>query len=422
MNQPERQKRRFPRQGQSRADITSEIEHRRGDDINWNSSHNLKAAYDAGDDVTDISWDAYTKFSGDNLLYGGKLYKCLPDIMAEVVDMALELMNAPEDADGTVTTGGTESITLAVQAARNWARENRPVSGTPEIVVPINAHPAFNKAAELMDLKVVRVPTKNYRGDPQAMAKAITDNTIMIVGSAPAYPLGHVDPIESFADIARKHNLWLHVDACVGGFFLPFAVDLGYDVPAFDFKVPGVRSISADLHKYGYTARGASLCLLRDASLKRYHTFAFSSWPAGTYATPTFTGSRPAGAVVSAWTVLNYLGFDGYRERVAKILDAKEQMIAAVDSIQGLHLCGAPEAGIFGWRGDDDIDMHAVFDAMTERGWHTCVVMDPPGLQVLINQYAGEIVRPFAKDLAQVIDLVRTGRIEAEAQDRSYGT
>lgn len=227
---------------------------------------------DDGEDVARVAWAAYALFQGDNFLYGNLLYPSLPAMADEVVGMALELLNAPEAASGTITTGGTESIILAVKTARDQARAVRPMSGLPEIVAARTCHPAFNKAAEMLGLRVVRLPTGgDLRADPAAMAAAITPNTIMIVGSAPAYPIGGVDDVAALAALARAHGLWLHVDACVGGFFLPFARDLGEPVPDFDFSVPSVASISVDLHKYGYTSRGASPLLLRDGAVPGFH-------------------------------------------------------------------------------------------------------------------------------------------------------
>lgn len=404
--------------------IATELQERRdgSGDLAWDSLRNMKASYNAGDDVVDVAWDAYTMFKGDNLLYGASLYQSLPSMADEVINMALDLLNAPTGAGGTITTGGTESILLGVRAAYRQACQNRTFSGIPEIVVPFSAHAAFEKAASLMGLSVVRAPLKEYRADIEAMAEAINENTFMIVGSAPAYPMGHVDAIKDIAVLAQKHDLWLHVDCCVGGFFLPFAAALGNPVPDFDFSIPEVCSISVDLHKYGYTARGASLLLLQDETLSRFHNFDFNAWPTGEFNTPTLTGSRPAGAVASAWAVMNYLGYDGYLDRVEKTLQSKKQIIAAVEAVPGIRKVGNPEGGIVAFCCDDgSLDMFAVRDGITERGWQTGVIMDPPGFQVLLNYRHGEVAKELGRDLGEVAELVRQGKITTKGGDLSYG-
>lgn len=413
---------RFPQKGRDWDALAEELRERRGShgDIPWNSTRNLKAAYDAGPEVSKVGWDAYTLFSGDNLIYGTTLYPSLASIGEDVIAMALEMLNGPEGATGTITTGGTESILLAVRAALNRAMATRPVPGTPEIIMPSNAHAAFTKAAELMGITATRVPIREYRADVEAISDAVTENTIMIVGSAHAFPYGHVDEIAALGKIAEENNLWLHVDGCIGGFFLPFAVDLGHKVPAFDFSVAAVCSISADLHKYGYTPRGASLLLMRDEALKGRQGFNFEAWEAGVFNTQTIAGSRPAGAVAAAWAVMNYLGLEGYRGLAEKTLAAKAKMAGALATVDGLELCGAPEGGLLAYRGAGDLDMIAVRHGMAEQGWETSVVLDPPGFQMILNAQSGAIVEPFATDIAAVIADVRAGTLTAPDTDSTY--
>ncbi len=414
---------RLPRKGRDWEEICAELDERRrqSGDMAWDSLRNLKASYNGGGEVARIGWEAYTRFNGDNFLYGTTLYPSLPEIGSEIVGMAHELLNAPQGAGGTVTTGGTESILLAVRAAKNRAKETRALSGTAEIVVASNAHAAFTKAAELMEMRAIRVPIRNYRAHTEAIAEAITDNTVMVVGSAHAYPFGHVDDIAALSDLAEERDLWLHVDACIGGFFLPFAQDLGHDVPAFDFAVEGVNSISADLHKYGFTPRGASLLLLRDAEMTRHQGFEFADWETGRFDTPTISGSRPAGAVVAAWAVLNHLGFDGYRDLTAKTLAAKKLMMERLAGLGDIELCGTPHGGLIGYRGRGGIDMFAVRDALSERDWQTSVLTDPPGFQMILNYRSGEIVDEFANDLNAILRQAREGRLKAAGGDQSYG-
>ena len=409
--------------GKSREDVLNDLGQRRvlAADLDWHNPRNLKACYYAGDDVVQISLDAYSMFFGDNLLYSSSLFPSLPDMSSEVVGKALELLNAPAGAGGTVTSGGTESILLAVRSALHRAKTRGGVFSTPEMVLAYNAHPAFDKAANMMGIKTIRTPLLAHRADPDAMADAMTENTIMLVASAHAYPLGHIDPIAEISVLAESRDTWLHVDGCIGGFFLPFVEDLGYDVPNFDFRVPGVTSMSADLHKYGFTARGASLVLLRDELNSKYHQFNFCDWPTGEFNTPTLMGSRPAGAVASAWTVMNYLGRNGYRDRTEKTMASRGAMIKAVTAVEGVHLTGAHEGGMIGFHGDPDLDMFAVRDGLTARGWYTGIVMEPQGFQMLLNYRTGQIVEAFANDLAEVAEQVRKGTLTVTGADMSYG-
>jgi sphinganine-1-phosphate aldolase len=403
------------------SELVRRIQSRRRNDFSWNDLRNLKASYDAGDDVARVGWEAYSMFRGDNMIYGSSLFPSLPEMAAEVVEIGLDLLHAPQGAVGTITTGGTESIILAVKTMRGWSQRNHPVVGIPEIVLPVTGHAAFNKAADLMGLRVVRVPVKNCRGDVDALDSAVTDNTVMIVGSAPAYPMGCVDPITSLSQLAIERKLWLHVDACIGGFLLPFANDVGNCVPAFDFYVPGVMSMSADLHKYGYSARGASLLLLRSSDLAEFQMFHFGEWPSGSFNTMTIAGSRPGGAVASAWAVMKYLGREGYSSRVEKILSARQEFTAALKQVAGVRLLGEPEAGILGIGGEGNIDMIAVREALEARGWRTGVLTDPPGMNLLLNFKHGGVVSEFAEDLHGVVTAVRAGKVKRSGDQAVYG-
>ena len=309
----------FPKAGLPREDLLATMAKVREDDPKWREGRMISPVYFVSDELMDLTREAYGAFILENALYSGEHarrrkvgFATLTMFEEEVIAMALEILNAPPGAGGNTTSGGTESIILAVKAARDWAREHRRVPGTPELVIPRTAHPAFNKAAAYMDLCVNRIPQgPDFRGDVAAMDAAVTENTILMVGSAPCYPFGVIDPITELAAVAKNHGVWLHVDACVGGYQANFARQLGYPVPAHDLGVDGVWSISADLHKYGFTAKGLSTVLYRDAALKDFATFTFDDWPYGTYSTPTVGGSRTDGAQAAAWAVMKYLGEDG---------------------------------------------------------------------------------------------------------------
>ncbi|MER8608248.1 aminotransferase class V-fold PLP-dependent enzyme [Mesorhizobium sp. M1233] len=412
---------RFAETGLPETEIARLVSVQRSGDYAWNDQHNMKAAYDAGDDVFRIGRETYAAFHGDNLMYGKMLYPSLVEMSSDVVSMALEMLEAPENAGGTITSGGTESILLAVKTARDWARSTRPTKSVPEIIVGYTGHPAFNKAADLMGLKIIRLsPTPNFRVDAEAMRARITENTIMIVGSAPAYPVGCIDPIAQLAELALAHNLWLHVDACVGGFFLPFAKDIE-EIPAFDLSVKGVRSMSADLHKYGYTSRGASLVLLSDKEDEQYHRFTVD-WPTGQYMTPTIAGSRPGGPVVSAWAVMKYLGRFGYRYRVQKIIEARRAIVAAVNDLPEVCILGKPQAGIIGIGGTEGTDMRAVRQGLMDRDWRFGPLEHPVGINILLNYKHGDSVEGFIGDLKSAIHDAKSGNSPTDFVEDSYGS
>lgn len=412
---------RFAEHGRSQAGIRALLDDQRRRDMVWNNPRNLKAAYYAGDDVFRLARDTYSEFHGDNLLYGKALYPSLVQMSSDVVGMALELLGADSDACGTVTSGGTESIILAVRAVKNWAQAERHTKSVPEILMSHTGHPAFNKAAELLGLKVVRVRSNSeFRADIEALRQRVTENTIMIVGSAPAYPMGCVDPISDLAQIATEKRLWLHVDACVGGFFLPFAKEFD-DVPAFDFSVKGVKSISADLHKYGYTSRGASLLLMADKSFEQYQRFFFNAWPVGEFVTMTIAGSRPGGAVASAWAVMNFLGREGYRERVSRIIEARRALVSEIECLEELRILGRPYAGILGIGGADGTNMGAVRQGMMDKGWQFGSLVDPLGMNFLFNYTHGAIIRELADDLKQSVADAKSGRISGTFKENTYG-
>ena len=317
--------------GMSASEVEALLAAARSGDARWNDRRNLRASYFAGDDVVAVAASAFASYFGANALYGALAYPSLPRLEAEVVEILLQLFQAPNGAIGSVTSGGTESIFMAVKTARDWARARRPEIRHPNFVVPRTAHAAFSKAADLLGIEVKRMTrSPKFRADLEAMAAAIDDRTIMLVGSAPPYAYGVVDPIAEIAALAEQHGLWMHVDACVGGMVLPFVRDLGRRVPAFDFAVPAVKSLSVDLHKYGYAFHGCSALLLREAGLAEYQRYHFDQWPVGAYTTTNLVGSRSGGPVASAWAVMKYLGAAGYRERVARMLEAKDRLIEGI--------------------------------------------------------------------------------------------
>jgi sphinganine-1-phosphate aldolase len=383
-------------------------------DVDWRNGRIGVYIHYAGDDVLEVAKKAYLKYFSENGL-GPKAFPSLARFEAEVIAMSLGLLGGGPDAAGAMTTGGTESIFLAVRTAREWARKHRPDIRDPEIVVPQSAHPAFNKAADFMGLRVKRVPiARDFLADPAAMEAALGRDTVMMVGSAPAFPHGVVDPIPELGAVAEKRGMWLHVDACVGGYFAPFARKLGVPIPAFDFSVSGVRSITADLHKYGYTAKGASAVLYRDRESFSFQAYEFDEWPRGKYATQSLVGTRAGGAIAAAWAVMNYLGEDGYLRVTQRVLAIRQAIEDGVRKL-GFEVWGKPQLGIlaYGLRGGD---IFAVADRLAARGWFVGRLNEPRGIHLMLNLTHEPIVEQYLADLAAARDeAVRAPRATSTA-------
>ena len=411
----------LPPHGRKWEKVKAEMEAAQKDDSPWYSGRMfIGGSYFGGEDVVEVANEAYQMYINCNALYATKIFPSLVRYETEIVGSLLEMMNASMGASGSITTGGTESLIMAVKTAYAWAHDHRPGASAPEIVVPHAAHPAFDKTAHLMGIKAVRMTqSPDFRADIRAMAHAINDNTIMLAASAPSYPFGVTDPISEIAALAEKHGLWLHVDACHGGFIFPFARKLGYSIPDYDFAVPGVTSISVDVHKLGYANKGVSALLLRDASLETYQRYTFEDWPSGMYSTQNLMGSRSGGGLASAWAILNYLGEEGYLERVGKILDTRERFLDGIREIDGLEIWGEPEAYLIAF-GSDAFDIFAVDEGMAERGWLSSRLIDPLAIHLFLDMSHTSIVDDYLRDLAEVVKAVKSGKIQSREKGALY--
>ncbi|MGN6673907.1 MAG: pyridoxal phosphate-dependent decarboxylase family protein [Thermomicrobiales bacterium] len=403
---------RLPAQGKSPEEITALLEDARRDDVQWRAGRVAGFLFLGGEDVAQVAQDAYRRFIMENGL-SGVAFPSLHKFETEVVAMSAALLHG-DNAVGTITSGGTESILLAVKTARDRARALRPAITRPEIVMPYTAHPAFDKAAHYFGLTPVRTPLgADWRVDLAAYQAAITPNTVLLVGSAPNYPFGMVDPIPDMAAFAAEREISFHVDACVGGFFLPFAEQLGRQFPTFDFRVPGVTSISADLHKFGYTAKGASLLLSRDPDIAQYQGFEFAGWPCGRYRTPNTTGTRPGGAIAAAWAVLQYLGEAGYRRLVARTLAFTDRLSAGIATIPELTVYGEPDMSVLAY-GSPTHDITAIGEELERRGWFLHWTWQPPAIHLMLSPGHEAIVETYLADLAAatgtVVRQALTGR------------
>lgn len=403
------------------SEIEAQLKRFKADDCDWQSGKVPGYTYEAGPDVDYVIRAAYQVYFGENAL-GKNAYKSVAKLEEAVVDFCLQLFHHDETGAGLFTSGGTESIFLAVKSAREWAKENKPEATKPTIVMPVSAHAAFSKAAHYLGLETIRVPiSPDYRADVDSLRNAIDANTIMIVASAPAYAHGNFDDIGEIGKLAETHSLWFHVDACLGGFVAPFAKALGYSIPDFGFDVAQVTTLSADLHKYGYAPKGSSVLLYRTAEHKEYTKFVFRDWPRGLYQTYTFTGSRPAGPLAGSYAVIKFLGFDGYIEATRTMMRIKDRLIAGIEGIPGLRVLSPSDLIILLYDSvDRTVDINAVAEEMRDRGWFVGVVADPIAVSFAINPIHEQSVDRYVSDLRAAVDDVRTTGKTAAYDEATY--
>jgi len=381
--------------------VVASLEAARASDVDWRGGRVFSLVYHAGEAHEELLRRAHALYASGNLL-NPMAFKGLRRLEAEVVEMAASLFHGPDSAVGAVTSGGTESILVAVAAMRDRARRQRPWIRTPELVVPRTIHPAFDKAAHYFGVKLRKVEVRgDLRADVRAMARRIGMSTIGLVGSAPQYAHGVVDPIAELGGLAAQHGLPLHVDACLGGFVLPWIERLGRQVAPWDFRVPAVTSISADLHKFGYGGKGASVLLWRSMELMRHQFFVATDFPGGIYASPTLLGTRPGGPIAAAWAALSGLGAQGYLELTRQALAAADAIRAGIRATPGLALLGDPDSIIVAYgAAPGGPDVYAVADRMEARGWACDRQQRPPSVHLTCTANHLAIAGDYLADLA----------------------
>lgn len=409
----------LPKHGRPADAVLADIAALQRDDVDWHSGRTWAYVYHPGDELLSVLQDAYLSSFETNGL-SPRAFPSLRRMESDVVAMAGRLFHGPSSTVGSITSGGSESILLAVKAHRDRARELRPDLREPAMVLPRSAHPAFDKAAHYLGIRSIRVDVDDrQRADVAAMAAAITDNTVLLVGSAPSYPHGVLDPVADLAALAQDRELPLHVDACIGGFVLPFARSLGRPVDDFDFALDGVTTVSADLHKYGYAAKGASLVLHRSEETFRQQVFTFDGWTGSSYSAPNLTGTRPGGSIAAAWAVMQHLGEEGYLRLTGMALDATERIAAGVREIPGYVIIGEPVATLLAF-GADDVDMAAVGGVMRSKGWLMSLQQSPACFHLTVSANHVHVVDEFLAVLADATDQVRTGRAGADRLRAEY--
>lgn len=409
---------RIPDQGQSSDTILEQLETFRADDLAWRGGRAFSYVYSAGESIERIGKQAYNAYLTENGL-DPTAFRSLLRFENEVVSMCIDHLGGDEDCVGSFTSGGTESILLAVKAARDAFQEAHP-DKRPQMVLCRTAHAAFFKAAHYFGIEtcIVEADGESFRAIPEAMAAACTDRTCLMVGSASQYAHGVVDPIEELAAIAADRGIRFHVDGCIGAFVLPFFKELGADVPPFDFSVPGVTSISMDLHKYAYCPKGASVVLHRNKELRKHQIYTCASWSGYTLANATVQSSKTGGPMAAAWAVLNHVGRDGYRALCKDLLEARNKVVDGINAIDGLRVLGDPEMCIFAFVSDDpDVEIFHVADLMNARGWYVqpqlSMTNSPRNVHLTLMPANVPQMDDFLVALEQAVEQARTSETPA---------
>lgn len=355
---------------------------------------------DEHDDFLARAWRRYAPANGLN----PAAFQSLKRMETEIVSMLAGLLHGGPQTCGVLTAGGTESCLMALKTYRDMARARRRVT-RPNMVIPATAHVAWFKAAAYFGVTPrLLAMNADLATDTRRLKRRIDGNTVMVLGSAPEYPHGTIDPIADMAAIARVRGVPMHVDACVGGLILPFMAMNGVDLPDWDFAVPGVTSMSVDLHKYGYAAKGVSTILYRDLELLKHQMFVCQDWPGGVFASPAMLGSRPGGAYAAAWAAMQRLGTDGYRDLAARTARAVEALKSGIGRIDGLRILGRPQGPLLAYGSSEPgLSIYATADRMEARGWSLNRVQNPDGIHAMVTAGHDRVIGAYLADLAQAV-------------------
>jgi glutamate/tyrosine decarboxylase-like PLP-dependent enzyme len=410
----------IPQHGRSREQILTTLQAFKSHDMDWKAGKVWSYVYHPGEDPAEVTREAYLAYLNENGL-DPTVFPSLLKLETDVVRAVINLLHGDSNAVGHLTTGGTESIMLAVKTARDRARALTPHSREPEMVLPRTAHAAFHKAAHYLSVKpvVVEIDPQTFKVRPGDIRAAITPNTIMVAASAPNYSQGVMDPIADIAAIAQDHDLLFHVDACVGGLHLSFLRKLGNAIPDFDFAVPGVTSISADLHKYGYAAKGCSAIMYRNKEIRKYQIFASTETTGYTLINPTMLSSKTGGPMAGAWAILNFLGEEGYKRIVREVQEATGKLITGINSIEGLEVLGEPVMSMLAFK-SDVINVYQLADEMNKRGWYIqgqfSTPLTPRNLHISVNHGTIHNVDALLNDLRECVEILkRSAPIDSDA-------
>jgi sphinganine-1-phosphate aldolase len=412
----------MPETGQASADVLSQLDTFKEHDPNYKEGRVWSLVYYLDEDHSAFLKESYHRFACENGL-NPTAFKSLKKFETDVISATADILHGTEEVCGVVTSGGTESCMMAVKTYRDMAREMQRVK-RPEMIIAESAHVAWFKASEYFGVKIRLVPLlDDLSPDLKKLKRMINRNTVMILGSAPEYPHGTIDPIAAMGEIAQQRNIPLHVDACVGGFILPFMEMNGEELPLWDYRVPGVTSISADIHKYGYAAKGASTITYRNLDYLRYQMFVYQDWPGGVFASSALLGTRPGGAYAAAWGVLQYFGKSGYRALARDTLEAVNRMKAGVVAIPELEIMGNPLGPLFAFKSSSpDLNIYAVGDQMDAMGWQVNRNQFPAGLHAMVTAQHLKVVDAYLADLKTAVETVKANpELAGQGGAATYG-
>ena len=397
----------LPEHGRPPEDILQELRSFGRHDPNYKDARLWSLVYWLDEPYAEFLGQAYQAYSSANGL-NPSVFKSLKQLETQIIAATAELLHGGPETCGVVTSGGTESCLLAVKTYRDLARATRGVH-KPEMVVPTTAHVAWFKASEYFGVKLRRLPLDDkLHADVSKLESMIKRNTVMVLGSAPEYPHGSIDPIEAMGAIAQRRGVPMHVDACVGGFILPFMAMNGVELPPWDYRVPGVTSISADLHKYGFAAKGASTITYRNLELLKHQMFVCEDWPGGVFASPALLGTRPGGAYAAAWAAMQRFGIDGYRDLAARTTEAFARMRAGIEALPELKVLGEPLGPLLAYgSATPDVNIFAVGDQMDARGWQLNRLQFPDGLHAMITASHLPVIDDYLRDLRDAVATVK---------------
>jgi glutamate/tyrosine decarboxylase-like PLP-dependent enzyme len=391
--------------GRPAEDVLADMESMRSRDVRWRDGRAFTLAYNAGPEVVALAEEAYRRFSGENAL-NTDAFPSLRRMQNEVVSRALSWAGGDDDSAGFMTSGGTESLILCVRAAvKRAGREGRTLN-RPNVVLPTTAHAALEKAADYFGVQNRRIPVgPDWRADVNAMLEAIDDQTVLVVASAPQYPQGVVDDVTPLAARAAGLRINCHVDACMGGVTLAYLGMLGERVPAWNFRVEGVTSVSIDLHKYGYAAKGAGVLLHRNKFLRADQTFITDNWLGGTYGSSGILGTKSGGPIAAAWAVMHHLGDDGYMRLTRTARDTALAIAAHIDAHPALVLRAQPDTTLLSFGTADELrhDVFAVADGLNARGWYVDRQAPPKSVHLTVNAVHATVLDEFLADLDDVV-------------------
>jgi glutamate/tyrosine decarboxylase-like PLP-dependent enzyme len=419
----------IPATGRDRAEILRELESLRDiEESQWKDGFVSGAVYHGDQEHIDFLNQVYAINSQSNPLHAD-VWPSTTKFEAEIVAMTADMLNgdgasttlSEQDVVGTLSSGGTESIMLAMKTYRDWGRETKGITH-PEMVVPVSAHAAFDKASQYFGIEAIHIPVDaNFRADVNAARNAIGRNTVVVVGSAPSFPHGAIDPIEELSELARRHKVGFHTDACLGGFVLPWAEKLGYPVPKFDFRLPGVTSMSVDTHKYGYAAKGTSVILYRGQELRHFQYYTATDWPGGLYFSPTFAGSRPGALSAACWAALTSIGAQGYMDATRKILATSDIIKKGIREMPDLRVLGEPLFVVA--FASDTLDIYKILDQMTHKKWSLNGLHKPSCAHICVTLRHTQpgVAERFVEDLRESVAYVKAHPEEKGSMAPVYG-